>query len=370
MKLGIDASNIKSGGGLTHLSEILNSESVLSASKFEKIIVWGGASLSQLPSHNGLVEIRYQKLLNGSFISESFWKLFIFPKLVQESDIIFAPGGTFCSKRIRYISMSQNMLVFDKPERNRYPFYSWMRFRFIILNFLQKRSFNNSRGVIFLSNHAKNEVYKVCPDIPNSEIIHHGISPRFKQFPKIQSPIEQYESFNILYVSTIAVYKHHIPLIKAVKRLVSDYNLPLKLCLVGRGYKKQISKVKKEIEDVDFIHLYDEIPFSKIHETYRSSDLFVFSSTCENMPNILVEAMSAGLPIASSHSPPMPEFLLDSAVYFDPLNVEDILKTLLELIKNHTLRAQLAQKSYQLSLSYSWESCATKTFEYIANQAR
>ena len=48
------------------------------------------------------------------------------------------------------------------------------------------------------------------------------------------------------------------------------------------------------------------------------ANLFVFASSCENMPNTLVEAMAIGLPIACSDRGPMPEVLRDGGVYFDP----------------------------------------------------
>ena len=44
---------------------------------------------------------------------------------------------------------------------------------------------------------------------------------------------------------------------------------------------------------------------------FTSCFTFIFASTCENMPNILIEGMSSGLPILCSNYLPMPEFLKD-----------------------------------------------------------
>ena len=57
------------------------------------------------------------------------------------------------------------------------------------------------------------------------------------------------------------------------------------------------------------------------------------------MPNILLEGMESGLPIACSNRNPMPEALGDAGVYFDPEIVDDIARALRELIDSHTLRA-------------------------------
>ena len=53
-------------------------------------------------------------------------------------------------------------------------------------------------------------------------------------------------------------------------------------------------------------------------EHLREAELFVFASSCENLPNILIEGMAAGLPIACSRRPPMPEVLGDAGESFDP----------------------------------------------------
>ena len=56
------------------------------------------------------------------------------------------------------------------------------------------------------------------------------------------------------------------------------------------------------------------------HAVLKRAHLFVFASSCENMPNTLVEAMASGLPIACSDRGPMPEILRDGGTYFDPEN--------------------------------------------------
>ena len=55
-----------------------------------------------------------------------------------------------------------------------------------------------------------------------------------------------------------------------------------------------------------------EVPHRDLPEHLFRADLFVFASSCENLPNIVIEAMAAGLPIASSRRPPMPEVLEDA----------------------------------------------------------
>ena len=114
-----------------------------------------------------------------------------------------------------------------------------------------------------------------------------------------------------------------------------------------------------------YIHYKGKVDYEEISNYYKNSDLFVFASTCENMPNILVEAMSAGLPILSSNYGPMPEILKDGGVYMKPTFVESIYIKLKEMLLNEKLRAQVAQKAYLYSQDFSWEKTSKETFNFI-----
>jgi glycosyltransferase involved in cell wall biosynthesis len=95
------------------------------------------------------------------------------------------------------------------------------------------------------------------------------------------------------------------------------------------------------------------------------ADVFVFASSCENMPNTLVEAMASGLPIASSNRGPMPEVLQDAGVYFDPEDARSIADAIEPLLIDPTLRDSLAHRAFELARKYSWERCAAETWAFL-----
>ena len=88
------------------------------------------------------------------------------------------------------------------------------------------------------------------------------------------------------------------------------------------------------------------------------------------MPNILIEAMSSGLPIICSDLGPMKEFLKDSGLYFNPLSIIDLKKSILKMINDFNLREKLSNESYNLSFNYSWEKCAKNTLSYISETSK
>ena len=87
------------------------------------------------------------------------------------------------------------------------------------------------------------------------------------------------------------------------------------------------------------------------------------------MPNILLEAMASGLPIACSNRGPMPEVLGEAGVYFDPENAGSIASAILELIRSRDLRQRLAAAAFERARHYSWARCASETFDFLARAA-
>ena len=84
------------------------------------------------------------------------------------------------------------------------------------------------------------------------------------------------------------------------------------------------------------------------------------------MPNILIEAMKSGLPIACSKSDPMTEFLKDGGFYFDPYSANSIYESLHSLINDPNTRMTKALLSKSYSNEYKWKKCAHETVEYLS----
>ncbi len=375
MKLLIDATNIKSGGGTTHLNELLGQ--IIQHNNVYKIntiiVVSSSETLNTLPSSTIIVQ-ETAKFLNKRIIHRFLWTFFSFSKLISRCnpDIMLCLGGTYLGSFKPVVAFSHNMLFFDSKESSRYG-VSLFRFKFPLMYLMQKQCFKKSAGLIFISEFAKRMIFnKHLPPSKPFSIIHHGVSNRFKQSPKVQKVISDYSSqnpFKLLYVSSVDAYKHQWHLVNVVGRLRKE-NFMITLDMVGASlHNKSIRKMKDAIlvndSSESFIKFHGTIGYHEIQDKYKNADLFVFCSTCENMPNILVEAMSAGLPIASSSYGPMPEFLEDSAVYFDPTNEESIYACLKDLILDSDKRTLIANNAYLYADKYSWKKCADQTITFL-----
>ena len=372
MLIGIDASNLNSGGGFTHLYELLR-EADPERDGFNQVILWGNrATLAKIEDRPWLIKST-QPGLEFRLLRRILWQIFTLSKLAREEacDILFVPGGAFYGNFHPVVVMSRNLLPFEWCELRRFG-CSINVVKMLLLRLVQTHAFRCAEGLIFLTRYANEVVIKAIGATKSrTVIIPHGVSSTFSCQPRMQYPISHYGSekpYSILYVSAVNVYKHQWNVVEAVTRLRAE-GVPLVLNLVGPNYSPALRRLNKCIELNDksrnFVRYWGSVSHSTLSFIYSDSDLFLFASSCENMPNILLEGMTAGLPIASSSRGPMPEILGDTGLFFDPDDPRDIAHVVRQLIDSVSLREKLSTASFQRALTYSWRHCALKTFSFL-----
>ena len=76
-----------------------------------------------------------------------------------------------------------------------------------------------------------------------------------------------------------------------------------------------------------------------------------------------LEAMAVGLPVVASDSSCLPEIYGEAAVYFDPLNVEEIAQRIMEVIQDDNLKQKLIKSGLEKVGQYSWTKMAKQTID-------
>lgn len=97
-----------------------------------------------------------------------------------------------------------------------------------------------------------------------------------------------------------------------------------------------------------------DVPYEELPVYYQNAKVNLFASSCENCPNILLEAMAGGRPVLCSSYPPMPEFAGDAAVYFNPYNPEHLAELLARFLNDETLRERMGAVALKRSQLYQW----------------
>ena len=121
MILGIDASNIRVGGGLTHLKEILRSVDI-EKHDIEKMVIWSSENtLNEIEDRRWLKKCS-EPVMEKNYLQRALWqhKKLDFKLTEEKCDILFVPGGVFTTKFRPVVTMSQNLIPFKSNEILRY----------------------------------------------------------------------------------------------------------------------------------------------------------------------------------------------------------------------------------------------------------
>jgi N-acetyl sugar amidotransferase len=372
--IGIDASRNRSGGAVAHLKGILT-EGDPASFGIIKVHVWAYKTLlDAIPDRPWLIK-HNPPALEKSIVKQLWWQRFGFPAEVKKTAcqiVLNTDAGTISTVRPA-VTMSQDMLSYEPGAIERYGF-SLARLRLILLRFIQSRSLREADGSIFLTHYAAKVIQQSCGALPSIAIIPHGIGSVFKHTEQLNTwPKTGERSIRCVYVSNTAMYKHQWLVVRAIVALRKrGHDLTLTLIGGGKGQAQQL--LQDEIVESDpegvIIRQLDFVPQIELPTHLANADLFVFASSCENMPNTLLEAMAVGLPIACSNRGPMPQVLEDGGVYFDPEDTDSIADAIAQIIQNPTLRSTIAQRAKTLSEQYSWARCADETWAFVTQTWR
>lgn len=375
MRLGIDASNIGGGGGITHLKELLSALAV-SSDQFgivELTVFSSQKVLDLLADSPILTKVSFPEL-NKGLLQRVAFQLFHYDAAIKKRcDVLFSLTGDYIGSFQPVIGMSRNMLLYERDiwrdiKSPKEIFRFWLNFK------KQQRCFKNADGIIFISKYAQ-EYANRSLDISHKaqKIISHGVSSQFNGAVMPQKEISEYSfesPFNFLYVSTVHVYKNHCEVVHAISRLRAQ-GYPVSLTLIGGVIFKPAGDLLMEtIHRLDpkreFVFYEGHVPYEAISKAYKKASGIIFASNCENMPNILMESMASGVPILCSDKAPMPEFLKDNGFYFNCKAVDSIELALIDFLKQPDKRATMAHNNIKEIKNYTWDKTAKATFSFIS----
>jgi glycosyltransferase involved in cell wall biosynthesis len=367
--VGVDASRNRSGGAKAHLLGMLACGNPLEHG-IREVHVWAYKSLlDALPERDWLVKHNPPEL-EQSLLKQVVWQIRRLPDEARLAgcDIMLNTDAGTMSSVSPCVTMSRDMLSYEPGEIDRYG-WSKARLRLVLLRFIQNRSLRRSDGAVFLTQHAARVIQQSCGRLRRVGFIPHGVGDNFRQierklvWPQGERPVR------LLYISNAAWYKHQWMVVQAVESLRSK-GLDVTLTLVGGGNGPAQERLRQQMALSDpkgeFVVQHEFVPQAELPRYLAEADVFVFASSCENMPNTLVEAMASGIPIACASRGPMPEVLEDGGVYFDPEQPQSIAQAVQGLVDDAALRQRVAIRAKELSQRYSWQRCARQTWAFLA----
>jgi glycosyltransferase involved in cell wall biosynthesis len=367
MKIVINALSARLGGGQTYLKNLLMH---LPAQPELDILVFAPATL-QLPTDR---RIRRGTTMwpTENPVLRTVWENISLPRILanEETQVLFCPGGVIASripKGCKTVTMFRNMIPFDPEALARIPF-GLQKVRNFILKRVMLRSMASADLTIFISEHARNVIHSLTR-IRNPITIPHGISPAFRTHTqKLPRPAWLPMGEYLLYVSRFDVYKHQLEVAKAFAAMPSVLSSGYKLLLVGELDEvlvRQVTDLARQKGLEDQILIVGPIAYDNLPAAYHHAKVNLFASSCENCPNILLEALGAGRPVLSSDVMPMPEFGADAVGYFSPSNPKSICDALTQVLENESLSNKLSTAAARRSADFDWVNTSRATWQQI-----
>lgn len=369
VKVAVDASRVRSGGGVAHLIGILNINQI-DIFNIDEVHVWSYKELlDQIPDKPWLIKHR-PLATEQSIFKQLYWQATKLSDEIKNAgcQILFSADATTLCRFKPMVVLSQNMLPYENAGLGMFGL-SFERFRQHLLLEIQKRAFRFADATIFLTQYAADRIQLYSGTLKQYTCIPHGVGVEFKQaILKSHWPENNERSIQCLYVSPILEYKNQWVVVRAIKKL-RNQGTNITLTLVGGGGSRAKKMLANEIARTDpnndFVKVLEFLPHQKIVEMMTQADIFIFASSCETFGISLLEAMAVGLPIACSNKSSLPETLRDGGEYFDPSDEDSIAVAIDRLILNSPKRNRLSLRARELAQQYSWEKCAQNTWNYL-----
>jgi len=256
----------------------------------------------------------------------SFYEQIELPLKIPKCDVFWTPNWNVplfpirAKKRIVTIHD-----VYHLAHPNLFPY-----FKISLIKFYMKFIKVSYEEIITVSKFSKKEIMKYT-SIPSKKITvtYLAVNDNFDSFIKLPQIKDEY----ILFVGNVKPHKNLKLCLDAIK---SIKNKSIKFYIVGQkeGFITNdlvLTDIMKNLSSR--VVFTGRISDDELKNYYKHAKLFLFPSTYEGFGLPILEAMKFKLPIIASRSASIPEVAGDKVVYFDPLNVVDLIEKINQFLE-------------------------------------
>ena len=233
-------------------------------------------------------------------------------------------------------------LIFLKPKDYLYHF---VLNSFLGVHFMGNKVKNKYNKIIVSSNYQKEQLTKILPEkiiktIPNGLIDSEIKKESFNEQP------------NIIYIGHFTSYKGTDALIKSLYFIKKEYpETKLTLAYSGYGSKPEIIKLIKKLKLQNNVILKNKI---EVYSELAKNDFLIipYKATIgtSHYHNVLLEAMSVGVPIFASKIGSIPELINneETGIFINPKKPHLIAKKVINTFANKELIEKLSENEKRL----------------------
>ncbi len=350
-----------SGGSITYGINLVNE--LIKLDTINNYIIYVNKDCTDLPILTSLnFKVKVIPFYNKVVYVRYFWEQILFPfyLLKDNLDVLHSLGyvGPVLCPTKHIVS------ILDLNYRRHAESMSFSKK--ILLGSMVKFMSIFSNKIVTISEFSKKEIAEGLNVKENKITVTHlsGSNDNYENESNIDiKPLYNIQSEYIIAFGSPSSHKNIMGLILAFSNVKKKYN-DIILLLVGHQHNNN------ELQDyIVSLNLKDKVLFAgfvpdeHIFPLISASKLFVFPSFYEGFGIPLLDAQSAGTPVACSTAASLPEVGSDGALYFNPHDTVEMETVMLQILQDDVLREDLIKKGLINRSGFSWKKTAEETLE-------
>lgn len=236
---------------------------------------------------------------------------------------------------------------------------------------LFRRVARQADRILTVSEHTRSDIIHHLDISPETiRVSHEAVSDFFlpQKNSEVLASLQKKYGFRapyFLYVGLMKPHKNVAWLIREFQKAAESRQLQASLLLVGKidtNYR-QLTELLPYLSKSPDIKILQGISGEELRTLYSHALALVHPSLYEGFGLTLLEAMACGAPVVATRTSSIPEVVGDAALLFDPLNSDQLLKSLRDIERSETLRLTLSAQGLKNIRRFNWKKTADITFE-------
>jgi glycosyltransferase involved in cell wall biosynthesis len=221
--------------------------------------------------------------------------------------------------------------------------------------------------IIAISHSTKRDLIELL-NVPEKkiELIYHGIALG-NAVIKTAAQLSLPEEF-ILYVGNRNTYKNFHRFAEAVAGVMKQHKNLFLICAGGGRFSDNELKYLTQLNIIQrCIRL--NVNDDELAELYQRARAFVYPSLYEGFGLPILEAFQNQCPVVCSNTSSFPEVGGDAALYFNPINTDEITQSILHVLADDSLRIKLIETGKNRVLQFPLQGCMEQTINLYKSLA-
>ena len=306
-----------------------------------------------------------------------------FPKFLTTISFAWFTNRKIAKMNFDIIHTHERIFYADIFTMHSIPHRSWVKEvrkkRMSLFDFgtswVEKSLINDGKCRMFLpvSGIAKEKfLQEFSVDPEKVQVIHPGVD--IDEFNKLDRNIcyrEMRRRFEIDETDTIVLFVSMNFQLKGLDNLMAAMAMTkskypsekLKLLVVGKGNEKKYGRLAQKLEIEDDV-IFAGIWKNNIEKIYLASDIFAMPSGFDTFGMVVLEAMSASLPVIISDNVGAKDLVMDGINGFvvDRENI-DLISSKIGFMLDKENRQKMAEEAYKVAAQNTWDEVANQVLE-------